>query len=120
MRRRVSKRFGWRIVPPDPFKAADSIGRGGAAPAGPDRGRGAVGLSPAEGLEKVSSPVKIRMMAEFRPAIDSLKRLATMGDAVGADVVVHRIEEFVAFRQDIDQKIENLGLYTPHDGAFGA
>jgi hypothetical protein len=60
------------------------------------------------------------MMAEFRPAIDSLKRLATMGDPVGADVVVPRIEEFVAFRQDIDQKIENLELFTPRDGAFGA
>jgi hypothetical protein len=43
-----------------------------------------------------------------------------MGDPVGADVVVQRIEEFVTFRRDIDQKIENLGLYTPHDGAFGA
>jgi hypothetical protein len=55
------------------------------------------------------------MMAEFRPTIDSLKLLATMGDPVGADVVGQRVEEFVAFRQDVDQKIENLELFTPRD-----
>jgi hypothetical protein len=60
------------------------------------------------------------MIEDFRPAIDSLKVLATMGDPVRADVVVQRIEEFVAFRQDIDQKIEKLGLFTPRYGAFGA
>jgi len=52
------------------------------------------------------------MMAEFRPTIDSLKLLATMGDPVGADVILQRIEEFVAFYPYTDQKIENLELYT--------
>jgi hypothetical protein len=34
--------------------------------------------------------------------------------------VAQRVEEFVAFHHDIDQKIEYLELFAARDGAFGA
>jgi hypothetical protein len=49
-------------------------------------------------------------MDKLRPAIVSLKLLANMKDPVGGDVIRQRIEEFVAFHPDTDQKIENPEL----------
>jgi hypothetical protein len=49
-------------------------------------------------------------MDKLRPAIVSLKLLANMNDPVAGDVILQRIEEFVAFHPDTDQKIENPEL----------
>jgi hypothetical protein len=49
-------------------------------------------------------------MDKLRPAIVSLKLLANMNDPVAGDVIHQRIEEFVAFHPDTDQKIENPEL----------
>jgi hypothetical protein len=53
-------------------------------------------------------------MDKLRPAIVSLKLLANMNDPVAGDVIHQRIEEFVAFHPDTDQKIENPELLRRH------